>query len=91
MVEPADPCQVRGRRLTGWATVVGVEVGLDVVEIVTTLASAPGEPATVVVAFLGLPLTLNYPLHMGFFNFSYGCAVFFLAVGYHRRSSVPLI
>jgi hypothetical protein len=42
------------------------------------------------VAFLGLPLTLNYPLHMGFFNFSYGCAVFFLAVGYHRRSTVPL-
>ena len=42
------------RRLAGRAALVGIDVGLDVVEVVATLPAAPREPAPVVVAFLDL-------------------------------------
>jgi hypothetical protein len=42
------------------------------------------------IAFLGLPLALNYPLHMGFYNFAFGLAAFFAVVAYHARCRVPM-
>jgi len=36
-------------------------------------------------AFLAFPLIYNYPLHMGFYNFSYSLVLFFFVIGYWMR------
>lgn len=41
-------------------------------------------------ALLGLPLVLNYPLHMGFYNFVFGLGAFFATFGYRERCAVPM-
>lgn len=43
-------------------------------------------------AFLGLPLVYHWPLQMGFYNFSYGLALFLVAIGFwwRRRAGLTL-
>lgn len=41
-------------------------------------------------AFLGLPLVYHWPLQMGFYNFSYSLALFFIAVGFWWRRRAGL-
>ena len=44
-------------------------------------------PEAGVIAFLGFPLIYNFPLHMGFYNFSFGMVFFLIAFGFWLKHS----